>query len=87
MRIRLRTFEKEPPEYGERAEPNKVQMIEKRYQIWTNNGLEWCKWFCYSGSLEKWQLKGKQLNEYREVTEDGQIKPLPYSSGASSRNK
>lgn len=40
----------------------------KRYQTFTRNGLEWCKWFKYeSGTLEKWQLKGKLLNEYTET--------------------
>lgn len=57
-------------------------MIWKRYQIWTRNGLEWSKWFRYDrGTLEKWQLKGKLLNEYRET--DGN-EPPSSTSGASS---
>lgn len=44
----------------------------KRYQIWTRNGLEWCNWFPDDDDCvtEKWQLKNKQKNEYREVTEE-----------------
>ena len=42
----------------------------KRYQYYTRTGKEWSKWFRYSGDCaQKWQLKGKLLNEYKE-TED-----------------
>ena len=54
-------------------------MIQKRYQTFTENGKEWSKWFEFSGTLEKWQLKGKLLNEYRELKGDGEVVPLPYS--------
>ncbi len=43
--------------------------MEKRYQIWTKDGLKWCRWFKYSGAKEKWQIAGKQLNEYREISQ------------------
>lgn len=50
---------------------NNVVMRIKRYQIWTVNGLEWSDWFISTSSLEdKWQLKNKQLNEYRTVTDE-----------------
>lgn len=43
----------------------------KRYQIWTQNGLEWTDWFVSNDSLEdKWQLKNKQYNEYQTVTDE-----------------
>lgn len=42
----------------------------KRYQYYTRTGKEWSKWFRYSGDCaEKWQLKGKLLNEYKETEE------------------
>lgn len=43
----------------------------KRYQIWTKNGLEWSKWFKWCGVVEeKWQIKNKQKNEYKEISEE-----------------
>lgn len=43
----------------------------KRYQIWSKDGLTWSDWFLFNGGdQEKWQLKNKQLNEYKEVTEE-----------------
>jgi hypothetical protein len=38
--------------------------------MWTRNGLEWNKWFPYDGpDDEKWQIKNKLKNEFKEVTE------------------
>ena len=47
---------------------------QKRYQMFTKNGIVWSDWFNWSGTEEKWQLKGKLLNEYRTI----------YPSGGSS---
>ena len=47
---------------------------QKRYQMFTKNGIVWSEWFNWSGTEEKWQLKGKLLNEYRTI----------YPSGGSS---
>lgn len=41
----------------------------KRYQIWTRDGLKWSAWFKWNGKIEeKWQMKNKQKNEYKDVT-------------------
>lgn len=37
----------------------------KRYQVYGKHGIEWSPWFPYTGTPEKWQLKGKLLNEYK----------------------
>lgn len=43
----------------------------KRYQLFTKNGIVWSKWFSWNGTIEeKWQLKNKLKNEYKEVTEE-----------------
>jgi hypothetical protein len=51
-------------------------MIEKRYQYFSNEGIQWSPWIPYVeddsmiDSLkadEKWQLKGKLLNEFSIV--------------------
>ena len=39
--------------------------MEKRYQYFTRDGIEWTPWFKYDGEQFKWQLKGKLLNEYK----------------------
>lgn len=40
--------------------------MEKRFEYFTRNGKEWSEWFEWDSTLmEKWQLKGKLLNEYR----------------------
>ena len=47
-------------------------MILKRYQYYGPNGISWTKWFPYKGDVlelkrtEKWQLKNKLLNQYKE---------------------
>lgn len=39
----------------------------KRYQFWSENGIKWTKWFKWNSTLnEKFQLKNKLLNEYKE---------------------
>ena len=53
-------------------------MVEKRYQWLSNQGVKWTPWFNLregnslkdQKGLEKWQVKGKLLNEYR-VVENG----------------
>lgn len=46
-------------------------IIQKRYQYWSSTGIQWTPWFNTLLSDirhgEKWQMKGKLLNEYREV--------------------
>ena len=51
-------------------------MIEKRYQYYTPNGIEWSKWFPSREddsefdtlrNEEKWQIKNKLLNDFRIV--------------------
>ena len=44
---------------------------QKRYQKFTKNGIVWSEWFNWSGTEEKWQLKGKLLNEYRTIYPSG----------------
>ena len=44
---------------------------QKRYQMFTKNGIVWSEWFNWSGLEEKWQLKGKLLNEYRTIFPSG----------------
>ena len=49
-------------------------MIQKRYEYWgSDNGKPVIKkttWFkCHSDVQEKWQVKNKLLNEYREIEE------------------
>ena len=42
---------------------------QKRYQYYTRNGIVWTEWFNSKAIVEeKWQLKGKLLNEYRTIT-------------------
>lgn len=51
-------------------------IIEKRYQRFTREGIEWSKWFIYRSTyLPKWQLKNKLLNEYRNAETHEPIKP------------
>lgn len=38
----------------------------KRYQYYSAQGIKWTDWFPYEGPQEKWQLKNKLLNEYKE---------------------
>ena len=65
--------------------------IEKRYQLFGRNGVEWTPWFHYSKKednniLEPWQLKSSNLkNEYREVDDNGNITPIKISYRASKK--
>ena len=50
-------------------------MIQKRYQYLTSQGVKWTPWFDFKKGnsikgLEKWQVKGKLLNEYRIINKD-----------------
>ena len=39
----------------------------KRYQYYSSNGIRWTEWFTWDSELkEKYQLKNKLLNEYKE---------------------
>ena len=44
-------------------------IYQKRYQYYSNEGIKWTEWFnCSKFSVgEKWQMKGKLLNEYRTI--------------------
>lgn len=65
--------------------------IEKRYQLFGRNGVEWTPWFSYSKkednkTLEPWQLKSSNLkNEYREIDDNGNIIPIKISYRASKK--
>ena len=43
----------------------------KRYQRFTKDGIVWTRWFEVqeNAEREKWQLKNKLLNEYKESAE------------------
>lgn len=43
------------------------QNMEKRYQYWTKDGIQWTEWFPYDGPKEPYQLGKKLKNEYRET--------------------
>lgn len=53
--------------------------MQKRYQHYTANGIEWSKWFEIptARTLPEWQLKGKLRNEYRALLADGTAVALP----------
>lgn len=39
----------------------------KRYQYYSKDGIVWTDWFVYDSEYkEKWQMKNKLLNEYKE---------------------
>lgn len=65
--------------------------IEKRYQLFGRNGVEWTPWFHYgkkedNKTLEPWQLKSSNLkNEYREVDDNSNITPIKISYRASNK--
>ena len=39
----------------------------KRYQYYSSDGIKWTKWFETKYSDDKWQLKGKLKNEYKDA--------------------
>ena len=43
-------------------------MVQKRYQYYSKEGIQWTPWFAYNGPQEPWQLKNRLKNEYRIVT-------------------
>ena len=65
--------------------------IEKRYQLFGRNGVEWTPWFSYgkkddNKTLEPWQLKSSNLkNEYREIDDNGNIIPIKISYRVSKK--
>ena len=68
--------------------------IEKRYQLFGRNGIEWSSWFIFNTegkdvtTLEPWQLDHKLKNEYRRVEDDGTITPIKISySNKSNKDK
>lgn len=63
--------------------------IEKRYQLFGRNGVEWTPWFPTTNEgKELWQLKSSNLkNEYREVDDTGNITPIKISYRASKKTE
>lgn len=65
--------------------------IEKRYQLFGRNGVEWSPWFHHvndAKALEPWQLKSSKLkNEYRRVEDDGTITPIKISYNTPTPTK
>lgn len=41
--------------------------LQKRYQYWGPQGLQWSDWFDWTGDKEPYQLDRRLKNEYREV--------------------
>ena len=42
-------------------------MVLKRYQYYSKEGIMWTEWFPWESTIrDKWQLKNKLLNEYKE---------------------
>ena len=68
--------------------------IEKRYQLFGRNGIEWPSWFTFNTggkditTLEPWQLDHKLKNEYRKVDDNGNITTIKISySNKSNKDK
>ena len=59
---------------------------QKRYQMFTKNGIVWSEWFNWSGTEEKWQLKGKLLNEYRTIFPSGGSSPDEEGNSKAKAN-
>lgn len=67
--------------------------IEKRYQLFSREGIKWSSWFTFNTggkdvtTLEPWQLEPKLKNEYRSIDAKGNITPIKISYKVSSKNK
>ena len=65
--------------------------IEKRYQLFGRNGIEWSSWFTLNidckdvTTLEPWQLNHMLKNEYRKIDDDGNITPIKISYRVSNK--
>ena len=65
--------------------------IEKRYQLFGKNGIEWSSWFTLNTegkditTFEPWQLEPKLKNEYRKGDDNGNITPIKISYRASKK--
>ena len=65
--------------------------IEKRYQLFGKNGIEWSQWFTFNTedkdvtTFEPWQLEPKLKNEYRKIDDNGNITPIKISYRASKK--
>ena len=71
-----------------------MEKIEKRYQLFGKNGIEWSQWFTFNTeskdatTFEPWQLEPKLKNEYRKVDDNGNIIPIKISySNKSNKDK
>lgn len=38
----------------------------KRFQYFSKDGIKWTNWFVCKRDDEKWQMKNKLLNEYKD---------------------
>ena len=68
--------------------------IEKRYQLFSREGIKWSSWFTFNiggkdvTTLEPWQLDPKFKNEYRKVDDNGNAISIKISySNNSNKNK
>ena len=65
--------------------------IEKRYQLFGRNGIEWSPWFTLNigdknvTTLEPCQFDNKLKNEYRKIDDDGNITPIKIPYRASNK--
>lgn len=65
--------------------------IEKRYQLFGRNGIEWSSWFTLNidckdvTTLEPCQFDNKLKNEYRKIDDDGNITLLKLSYKVSNK--
>ena len=65
--------------------------IEKRYQLFGRNGIEWSSWFTLNidckdvTTLEPCQFDNKLKNEYRKIDDDGNITSIKISYRVSNK--
>ena len=65
--------------------------IEKRYQLFGRNGIEWSSWFTLNidckdvTTLEPCQFDNKLKNEYRKIDNNGNITLLKLSYKVSNK--
>lgn len=68
--------------------------IEKRYQLFSREGIKWSSWFTFNTggkdatTLEPWQLDHKLKNEYKKIDDNGNTIHIKISySNKSNKNK
>ena len=68
-----------------------MSKIEKRYQLFGRNGIEWSSWFTLNidckdvTTLEPCQFDNKLKNEYRKIDDNGNITLLKLSYKVSNK--